>query len=317
MKAVVVERCGDPEVLKIREVRTPVPAPGQILVRLKAAGVNPVDTYIRSGAQGYAPELPWTPGLDGTGIVEASGEGVSGFEKGMRVYLCGSISGTYAEYCLCTPEQAFALPETLDWVEGACLGIPYFTAARALFTKGGASSGETVLIHGASGGVGLAALQLASGKGLRLLGTAGSSAGEKMVRANGAECYSHLDKGRFPAIREAYGGVDLIVEMLADANLDEDLKLLSPGGRVVVVGSRGRVEISPRDLMGSEGTVTGMRVLNATGAERRDYAALVSRGIAEGTVKPQVSAVFSLEEADRAHREVIGGPHAGNLVIGI
>lgn len=320
MNAVVVERYGGPEELKIREVGKPVPGPGRLLVKLKSAGVNPVDTYLRSGAQGYTPTLPYTPGGDGAGTVEEVGEGIIGFKAGMRVYVAGTVSGTYAEYCLCSPGQVFPLPAGLNWSEGASLGTPYFTAARAMFTMGRASPGDTVLINGGSGGVGLACLQLAAGKGLEIYASAGTAAGTSMVLRNGAHvCYDHNDPDYFRLMKESVGagGFDLIVEMRAELNLEHDLNLLSSGGRVVVVGSRGRIEIAPRDLMALENTVVGLRTSRATTDERRNYAALIEEGVGTKKFKPPIAAVFPLEKAADAHALVMNGPHCGNIVLEI
>ncbi len=316
MKKIVVEQYGPPEVMKIQEQDVPRPGPGRVLIRLKAAGVNPVDTYMRSGSQGYSPRLPFTPGKSGAGIVEEVGEGVQGPEPGSRVYVHGTADGSYGEYCLCAPHQVFPLPEKLDWYAGASLGIPYFTAARALFTVGKVKQGESVLIHGASGAVGLACLQLCRGLPLRLFGTSGSIDGEIQVKKNGARHYSHRDINRFQAIREACeGGINLIVEMLANANLDNDLRLLAPGGRVVVVGSRGRVEISPRDLLSSESAVLGARITNASQSNLREYAAVISRGAAAGKIQPPIARVFSLADAPKAHHCVMEEPHSGNIIL--
>ncbi|MDF1569016.1 MAG: NADPH:quinone reductase [Spirochaetaceae bacterium] len=317
MNAVVISEYGGPEVLTLTHIPKPQCGPGRILVKFHAAGVNPVDTYLRSGAQGYEPKLPYTPGMDGAGTVEEVGDGVIGFDIGMRVYCAGSITGTYAEYGLCAPNQLFKLPDELNWSEGASLGVPYFTAARALFTRGSASAGDVVLVHGASGGVGSACLQLAAGKGMTVFGTAGSTAGAALVALSGARCFDHRDPGRFDALREASGGrgVDLIIEMLANVNLDDDLKLLSPGGRVVVVGSRGRIEITPRDLMSVEGDIRGLKMPNTGPEDRRDYAKMIEKGIRDGYLKPPIAGDFSLGEAGAAHETIISGPHSGHLVL--
>ena len=333
MKAIVVARYGNPEELQLREIPRPVSGPGQILVRLEAAGVNPVDTYLRSGAQGYAPALPFTPGMDGAGTVEAVGKNIRSFEPGARVYVAGSLTGTYAEYCLANPDQVFPLPGELDFAQGACLGVPYFTAARAFTAAqalgaGAASTaaralqassglaGKSVLIHGATGGVGTACLQLATGKGGTLLGTAGSEEGRRLVENCGARCYNHHDPNRFAAIRhDLGGGVDLIIEILADVNLNDDIALLAPKGRIVVVGSRGRIEIAPRDLMRSEGSISAVRMPLSSGEERRRYAASIQKGAEAGHIKPPIARRFALEAAAAAHEAIISGPHCGNLVI--
>ena len=317
MKAVIVEQYGGPEVLKYREIEKPELQPGTVLVKLLAAGINPVDTYLRSGTQGYAPPLPWTPGMDGAGTVEAIGDGLESMDipaLGSRVYTAGSITGTYAEYALCHPSRIFPLPEELDFFQGASLGAPYFTAARALFTLGKLKQGETVLIHGASGGVGIAALQLAADRACRLFGTAGSDEGRDLVEGLNAMCFDHRKKEHYDAVRKQ-GGVDLIVEMLANINLDDDLGILNVGGRVMVVGSRGRVEIAPRDLMSTESMVAGVKILNASDDERRYYAGLVAEGAKIGRVCPIVDRVFPLAEAAAAHRQLMDAPHKGSLVL--
>lgn len=336
MRAIVVEQYGKPEELQLREMPRPLPGAGQILVRLEAAGVNPVDTYLRAGAQGYAPKLPFTPGMDGAGTVEAVGKNVQPFTPGARVYVAGSLTGTYAEYCLASPEQVFPLPKEFDFAQGACLGVPYFTAARAL-SAGAASTdapargaaralsadgraielaGKSVLIHGASGGVGTACLQLAAGKGGTLLGTAGSEAGRQLIEDCGARSYSHYDPNRFDAMRNYLGGsVDLIIEMLANVNLNDDMALLAPKGRIVVVGSRGHIGIAPRDLMRSEGSIHAVRMPLASGEERQRYAARIQEGAIAGHIKPLVARRFPLEDAAAAHEAVINGPHCGNLVL--
>jgi NADPH2:quinone reductase len=320
MKAIVVENYGGPEVLTVRELGKPVPGPGRLLIKLHRAGINPVDSYQCSGAQGYTPSLPFTPGIDGAGTVDDIGEGVIGFSVGMNVYIAGSLTGTYAEYCLCSPGQVFPLPVKLNMAEAACLGAPYFTAARALFTCARVSTGDIILIHGASGSVGLACMQLASDSSFKVFGTAGTKKGESLVRRNGAAaCFDHHNPDRFKAIREATDGrgISLIIEMLANVNLDDDLKILAPGGRVVVVGSRGRIEISPRDLMSNENTVTGLKLAVATAEDRREYARRIEEGVEKGSLRPRIAAILSLEQAGDAQKMVMKGPHTGSIVLEI
>src|SRR6187401_1906347 len=159
MKAIVVNEFGGPEVMKLEDVATPDTGSTQVLVKVMAAGVNPVDTYIRSGNHAQAPKVPFTPGKDAAGVVEKIGDGVTKFKIGDRVYTAGSISGTYAEYSLCEETHLGRLPDNVTFEQGAGIWTPYATSYRALFQKAGARSGETVFIHGASGGVGVAAIQ--------------------------------------------------------------------------------------------------------------------------------------------------------------
>src|SRR5215470_7703707 len=174
MKAIRVHEFGEPDVLRLEEVPMPRPGPGQALVRMHAVGVNPVETYIRAGTYARVPDLPYTPGNDGAGVVEQVGSDVRDFKPGDRVYTAGSVSGTYAEFALCKTEQVHRLPANISFGQGAAMGTPYATAYRGLFQRAQAGPGETVLVHGASGGVGMAAVQLARSRGLCVLGTAGS-----------------------------------------------------------------------------------------------------------------------------------------------
>ena len=161
MKAIRVHKFGGPEVLQLEEVPTPKPAAGQVLVKIHAAGVNPADTYARTGNYSILPQLPYTPGTDGAGTVESIGDGVSKVRPGDRVYLAKNITGSYAEYALALESQVYRLPEKISFAQGAGVFIPYGTAYHALHHQALAKGGETVLIHGASGGVGIAAIQIA------------------------------------------------------------------------------------------------------------------------------------------------------------
>src|SRR5690606_38876048 len=168
-----------------------------------------------------------------------------------RVYVAAFLqrNGTYAERIACPAHMVHRLPERVSFAQGAALGVPAATAYRALVIRAAVKAGETVLVHGASGAVGVAAAQLARGFGLRVFGTAGSEAGERVAREAGAvEVFNHREDGYTAKILEATGGrgVDVILEMLANVNLDRDLTLLAPKGRVVVIGNRGRIEIDPR-----------------------------------------------------------------------
>src|SRR5207248_8960011 len=250
MKAIRVHEFGGPEVLRLEEVATPQPGPDQVLVRMHAIGVNPVETYIRSGTYARLPELPYTPGKDGAGVVEQVAPDVNEFKAGDRVYTAGSISGTYAEFALCKTDQVHPLPANVSFAQGAAMGTPYATAYRGLFQRADAKPGETVLVHGASGGVGTAAVQLARARGLRVFGTAGTEEGRKLAREQGAhEVFDHRAADQFEQIMKATDGrgVDVIVEMLANVNLGRDLTILAKRGRVVIILSRGRVEKDPRD----------------------------------------------------------------------
>lgn len=316
MKAIQIREFGGPEVMQLAEVPVPSAGAGQVLVEIRAAGVNPVETYIRAGTYPSLPALPYTPGNDGAGIVRETGPDVTAFQPGDRVFLSGSVTGTYAEKALCGVADVHPLPETATFAEGAAIGIPYATAYRALFQRGRVEAGETVLVHGASGGVGTAAVQLARTAGARVFGTAGSPEGRDLVLRLGAEqVFDHNDPGCADAILAATGGVDCILEMLANTNLDGDLRLLAQCGRVVVIGSRGRIEIDPRDAMMRDADIRGM-VMNKTPAGERAaiYRALSER-LEKGTIHPVIEKEFPLADAPEAHRSVLSHRAHGKIVL--
>jgi NADPH:quinone reductase len=318
MKAIRVHEFGGPEVLSFEDVPEPEPAAGQVLLRVRAAGVNPVDTYIRSGTHAVKPPLPYTPGLDAAGEVEAVGEGVTRVAVGQRVYTAGSLTGTYAELALCEEAQCHLLPERVSYAQGAGIFTPYATAYRALFQRAKALPGETVFVHGASGGVGTAAVQLARAAGMRVYGTAGTEEGRKLALEQGAhEVLDHRAPGYLERLSGLTGGrgVDVILEMLANVNLDRDLGVLAKGGRVVVIGSRGSVEINPRQAMTRDAAILGMTLFNTSPQEQASIHAALGAGLEAGTLRPVVGRELPLSEAARAHEEVLKPGSYGKLVL--
>ncbi|MDD5302561.1 MAG: NADPH:quinone reductase [Elusimicrobia bacterium] len=317
MKAIVVEKFGGPEVLKLKDVPEPKAGPGQILVALKAIGVNPVDTYIRAGTYTRKAELPWTPGTDAAGFVEAAGAD-SPFKVGERVYVYGAVGGVYAEKAVVESSRAFPLPDALSFEQGAAIGVPYATAHRALFLSGGARRGETVLIHGASGGVGVAAVQLALSAGLIVIGTAGGDDGAAFLKSIGVSyALDHRKPGYAEQVLKLTDskGPSLIIEMLANVNLADDLRIAAKRGRIVIVGSRGPVPIDPRDAMTKDLTVRGMSLWNMTDAEREHVHADLAKGFADGSLKPLIGAKFPLAEAAKAHAAILAPGARGKIVL--
>lgn len=316
MRAIIVREYGDETVLNLEETESPAPNEGQILIEIKAAGVNPVDTYVRQGNHISAPPLPFTPGKDAAGIVAEVGEGVSKFQTGDRVYLAGSITGTYAEFALCEEGHVFNLPDNATYEQGAGVFVPYATAFRALFKKAGIEPGEKVLVHGASGAVGIAAVQLAKNAGATVYGTAGSKKGLELVGKVGAEAvFDHSVEGYIRDIKKASGGVDVILEMLANINLVKDFEMLNKFGRIVIIGSRGSIDFNPRLAMTSEATIMGMSLFNAAPDEFEEIHKAIYIGLSEGFLSPVVGKSFQLEEAAQAHREIIGSKAYGKIVL--
>jgi NADPH2:quinone reductase len=316
MKAIRVQQFGGPEVLQLKNVPDPEPGPNQVLINVRAVGVNPIETYLRAG-RNPSLALPYTPGTDAAGEVAKLGARVHGLNVGARVYTSGSATGAYANMTLCEATDVHPLPDKTSFSEGAALGIPYGTAWRALFQRARAVPGETVLVHGASGGVGTASVQLARAAGLTVIGTAGSERGAKLVRDLGAH---HVLNHRLPDyLAEVLKltenrGVDVILEMLANVNLGQDLPLLARNGRVIVIGSRGKVEIDARELMMRDADVRGMLLFNISSKDKASIHAALQAGLEGGAVKPVIGRELALAEAARAH-ELIMEPGAFGKII--
>jgi NADPH2:quinone reductase len=322
MKAIRAHQFGDPSVMTLEEVPEPEAGAGQVLVDIKAAGVNPVDTYIRSGQYAFLPPLPYTPGSDAAGVVVAVGSEVPGIKVGDRVYVMGTIEGrawgAYAQRAVCTIDQVHHLPSHITFAEGAGVGVPYVTAWRALFDRGRAVPGETVLIHGASGAVGVGAVQMASAAGLRVFGTAGSERGRALAREQGAhEVFDHTAPGYEKDIVAKTGGrgVDLIIEMLANVNLVRDLDLIAKRGRIVIVGNRGALELNPRAIMGKDATIVGFTNFNVLPGELATAHAAIVAGMERSGYKPQVGKEMPLADAPRAHEDVLKPGAYGKIVL--
>ncbi len=319
MKAIRVREFGAPEVLAYEDVETPSSGEGQVLVKVLAAGVNPVDAYIRSGMYARKPALPYTPGTDGAGIVEEVGSGVWSCKKGDRVYVSGSLTGTYAEIALCAERHVHPLPQTVSFQQGAALGVPYGTAYRALFQRAHAKAAETVLIHGATGGVGIAAVQLSRAAGIAVIATGGTERGRALLLAeqNVEHVLEHDSAVYSETILSltAGRGVDVVLEMLANINLPQDLKVLAKNGRVVVIGNRGVVEIDPRELMARDAAIMGMTLFNADESDLRMIHAGIGAGLANNTLQPVIGNEFSLKDAQLAHQAIMEKGAYGKIVL--
>ena len=318
MKAIRVSEYGGPSVLKLEEVPTPAPGSGQLLVRNKAVGVNPVDTYLRSNTDNRGPKLPYTPGGDAAGVIEAVGAGVAGLTPGDRVYVSGTLTGSYAELSLCEPAQIHPLPGGTSFAQGAAVNVPYATAYHALFNRGHGEAGETVLVHGASGGVGIGAVQLARARGLTVIGTAGTERGRRLVLEQGAHhVLDHTAANYLDQIATLTDGrgVDIVLEMLANANLQKDLGVVAMRGRIVVIGNRGNTEINARLAMNKDAAILGMALFHATPAQLAGIHSALVEGLRNGTLRPVVGQELPLGQAARAHEAVMEAGHYGKIVL--
>jgi NADPH:quinone reductase len=318
MKAIRVHEFGGPEVLKLEDVTVLEAVAGQVVVQVKAAGVNPYDTYMRQGTYAIKPPLPYTPGSDAAGIVDSVGADVVGLASGDRVYLSGTLTGAYAEQALAEAWQVHPLPPKVTFAQGAGVNVPYATAFRALFQIARAQAAETVFIHGASGGVGVAGVQLARAAGLTVIGTGGTERGRELVAAQGAHhVLDHHAPDYLDELMKLTGGrgVDVILEMLANVNLAKDLSVLALKGRIVVIGNRGNIEINPREIMRRDAAVLGMVLWNTS---RQDLACIhagIVAGLENGSLRPIVGKEFPLAEAPQAHRAVMEHGAFGKIVL--
>ena len=318
MKAIRVHEFGVPNVLKLEEIPKPTPGAEQVLVRVHAAGVNPYEANQRAGTYAIKPELPYTPGSDAAGVVEAIGEGITRVKVGDRVYTAKTVTGSYAEYTLTLESQVHRLPEKISYAQGATVWVPAGTAYHALVHSAKAYARETVLVHGASGGVGSSAVQLAHAMGLTVFGTASSAKGLELVKREGAQqAFDHSKAGYQDEILRATSGrgVDIIIEMLANVNLAADLKLLASNGRVIVVGNRGEVTINPRDLMSRRASVRAFTLWALTETEAADIHAGLFAAMENGTLRPIVGKEIPLAEAARAHKEIMEPGAHGKIVL--
>jgi NADPH:quinone reductase len=317
MKAIRVHEFGGPEVLKLEDIPTPKPGSGEVLISIKAIGVNPVETYLRSGSNPNLPR-PYTPGLDAAGLIESVGPEVTNLKTGDRVYTSDSESGAYAEFTIAKATDAHRIPDNITFEQAAGLNVPYGTAYRALFQKARALPGETVFIHGASGGVGIAAVQWCKAHGIRVIGTGGTEEGRQLALREGAD---HVLDHRAPDYLNELTtltngrGPDVILEMLSNVNLAKDLTVLALNGRIVIIGSRGKIEIAPRDAMSREASIYGLMLFNANESELRSIHAAIYAGLGYNTIRPIIGKRFPLADAPKAHEAVLAPGAFGKIVL--
>jgi NADPH2:quinone reductase len=319
VKRIRVHAFGGPEVLVLEDAEDPRPGPQQVLIRVKAAGVNPYETYARAGTYGARnPTLPYTPGSDAAGTVETLGEGVRDLAVGDRVFAMGTLTGSYAQLTLCERARVQILPSHVSFAQGAALFVPYATAYRALFELARIAPGEILLVHGASGGVGLAALQFARAAGLSVIGTAGTDKGLELIAQQGAHHavnhHEHDYQTKIVELTEGRGA-DAILEVLANVNLGPDLRMLASGGRVVVIGSRGDATITPRDLMARDASILAMTLWNVPAERLRKIGFAIRAGLEKGFLNPVVGLELPLAAAAETHRRIVSGGALGKIVL--
>lgn len=322
MKAILAHAFGGPEVLKYEETEDPKAGPGEVVIDIKAAGINPADTYMRGGAYAIKPDLPYTPGGDAAGVVAEVGHDVTEFAIGDAVFVGVAMgfdmTGCYAQKVVRAAGDVLPLPAGVNFAQASALGVPYATAHYGLFARGGAKAGEMVFIHGASGSVGTAAIQLAKRAGLNVIGSAGTSRGLQLVLDQGAShAVDHTREGYLDEVRALCdgNGPELILEMLADVNLAADLDLVAKYGRIIIIGNRGEITINPRMTMMKELDVRGLALFNGAPELMREIMSDLVAGLEDGSLDPIVGREMPLAEAAAGHVAVLEPGAFGKIVL--
>lgn len=323
MRVIEIEGGSGPaEALKIAERPDPVAGPGQVLIRVRAAGVNRPDLLQRTGAYPPPPGASDVLGLEVAGEIEAVGEGVTRWTVGDRV--CALLGGGgYAELAVVDARHVLPIPQGLDFVQAAVLPETVFTVFANVFEGGALKAGETLLIHGATSGIGVTAIQMAKAAGARVIAT--SRGADKAAAAKALDADISLDAKSDDLearIREA-GGADVVLDMVGRDYAALNLNSLNAGGRWVVIASLTgpKVEMDLQRIMLKRLTLTGSTLRSRPADEKARLTAAVEATawpwVASGKVKPPVQAVFALEQAADAHAELEAGGHIGKIVLSV
>ena len=319
MKAIRGNEYGGPEVLRLQEVEEPRPGPGEVRVRLRAAGVNFIDVNQRRGA--YPVPLPYTPGLEGSGVVEALGSGVDGVRPGDRVAYTG-VLGSYAEANVVPADRLIPLPEEFSFEQGAAFPLQGMTAHYLIHEYRRPGPGDTVLVHAAAGGMGLLLVQWAKHLGARVLGTVSTEEKARAARAAGAdEVILYTRQDFVPETKRLTGGrgADLIIDGVGKATFAGNLEAAAVRGHVVIFGAAsGPADpIAPNALMPRSLTVSGGSLGNYTRTreELLRRANDVLAGIRAGWLRLRIGHVFPLARAAEAHRLLEGRGSVGKVVL--
>jgi len=302
------------------EMPRPEPGPGQILIAVRAAGINRPDVAQRNGAYPPPPGAPETLGLEAAGEVAALGEGAERWTVGDRVTaLLGG--GGYAEYAVVDARHALPIPAGLDFVEAAALPETVFTVFSNVFEIGALNAGETLLVHGATSGIGVTAIQLAKARGAMVIATSRSAKKASQAEALGADLSLDVSGADFVEAVKAAGGADVVLEMVGGDYVAKDIAVLKPFGRLVFIaflaGSKTAVDLMPVQI--KQLTLTGSRLRPRGNDEKARLAAAVEREvwplIESGAFRPIVDRTFPLRQAAEAHAWLEAGDHLGKVVL--
>ncbi|BAU09551.1 oxidoreductase, zinc-binding dehydrogenase family [Leptolyngbya sp. NIES-3755] len=319
MKAIQVKQFGTPDVLKLVELSDPTPAPGQVVIRVHAAGVSPLDTYVREQSHGApTPSLPYIPGFEAAGTIASVGEDVTRYKVGDRVYT-NVFMGAYAELLVQDAIAVYPLPDQVSFAQGTAAVNSYPTAHYALFNLAKATPDSTVFVHGASGAVGLAAVQIAQAAGMKVVGSAGSTQGMQLVEQEGAMlAVNHREPNYLEKAVEFTNskGFDVILEMNATQKLADDVGLVAPFGRIIVIGGTdGAVTFDPTPILWKGASIIGLYIGLASPEEQAEIHAAIYAGLENGSLRPQVAEEFSIDQSSLAHETVRTAQSAGKIAI--
>lgn len=311
MRAAFIRETGAPSVIQVGELPAPTAGPGQLLVRVKAAAVNPIDTYIRAGAVAMPLSFPYVIGADFAGEVAAVGDGVSGFKAGDRVWgsnqgLLGR-QGCFAEYAAIGAEWCYPTPEGETDEQAAAGALTGITAHLGLFRTARLSAGETVFVNGGTGGVGSAVIQLAKAAGAFVATTAGSEEKLAAAKALGADvAINYKEPGLDDAIRAAVadrGGINIWFETLREPTLERTISMMAMGGRIVLMaGRQARPDFPLGAFYTRDLSLVGFAMFNASPAEQRQAALGLNAFFACGKWKPRIAVTMPLADAAKAHQ---------------
>ena len=314
---------GGPEVLQPRQVDVPVAGPGEILIRVHAAGVNRPDALQRAGKYPLKPGMSPYPGLEVAGEVVALGDGVSTFNLGDKV--CALTNGGgYAQYCAVPAGQALPIPEGMDWIQAAAVPETFFTVWANLFGLGDAHTGQRVLIHGGTSGIGTTALMLCREFGIQAFATAGSADKCAAIATLGGEPINYREQDFAQVIAEQTHdqGVDVILDIMGGSYLNNNLKALAMDGHLVILGFLGGARANDVDLLtilGKRAVITGSLLRPRTGEEKAAIAEQLREYIwpvlAAGRCLPIIDKVYDYTDAAQAHARMEGGDHIGKIVL--
>jgi putative PIG3 family NAD(P)H quinone oxidoreductase len=318
MTAIAVEGGkGPPEALKPVRIDRPEPKAGEILIRVRAAGVNRPDLMQREGNYPPPPGAPETLGLEVAGVVE---RGAGRWTPGERV--CALLGGGgYAEYVACDARHALPIPGRLDFAAAASLPETVFTVWANVFEHGALKAGETFLVHGATSGIGVTAIQMAKAAGAKVIATARGAEKAAAAKALGADVAVDAAAEDFAEAVKREGGADVVLDMVGGDYFGPELDTLKTGGRIVFIASLGggKVTLPIFRLMQKRAVVTGSTLRPRDADEKARLAAAVEQAVwpwvEAGRLKPQVEAVFPLDQAAQAHAKLEGGAHIGKVVL--